>query len=145
MRAGLALIPIVLLFVGCATNSTIESRRNEKANIYATLAPDQKQLVDEGQIKIGMPSDAIYIAWGPPSEVLESEDPQQGRVTTWRYYGSWMQESRYWAYRESGRGPDLYLERYLVTDYHPRDYVRAEIHLQNGRVLSWRTLPRPAY
>jgi hypothetical protein len=56
-----------------------------------------------------------------------------------------MQESRHWACRESGRGPDLYLERYLVTDYHPRDYVRAEIQFKDGRVLAWRTLPRPAY
>lgn len=91
-----------------------------------------------------MSSDAVYIAWGQPSEVLESEDAASGRVTTWRYYGSWMQESRYWAYRETRRGhDDIYLERYLVSDYQPRDYVRAEISFKNGRVHSWRTLPKP--
>jgi hypothetical protein len=132
--------------VGCATTSTIESRRAEKLGAYQSLAPEERQLVDQGQIKMGMSADAVYIAWGPPSEVLESEDPQAGRITTWRFYGSWMQESRYWAYRETSRGgADLYLERYLVTDYHPRDYVRAEISFKEGRVLSWRTLPRPAY
>ena len=79
-----------------------------------------------------------------PAQVLESEDPQRGHITTWQFSGSWMQESRYWAYRETRRGgDDLYLERYLVSDYQPRDYVRAEITFQNGRVLSWRTLPRP--
>ncbi len=93
-----------------------------------------------------MPADAVYIAWGAPSEALESEDAQNGRVTTWRYYGSWMQETRYWAYREVSRGgPDLALERYLMSDYNPRDYVRAEILIKDGAVLSWRTLPRPAY
>jgi hypothetical protein len=133
-----------LLLAGCAT-STIESRRSEKISAYHNLAPDERQLVDSGQIRIGMSSDAVYIAWGPPSEVLESEDAN-GRVTTWRYYGSWMQESRYWAYRETRRGHnDLYLERYLVSDYQPRDYVRAEINLVDGRVANWRTLPRPAY
>ena len=141
-----ALLLISLFLVGCATTSTIESRRAEKLGAYQSLAPEERQLVDQGQIKMGMSADAVYIAWGPPSEVLESEDPGAGRITSWRFYGSWMQESRYWAYRETSRGGnDLYLERYLVTDYHPRDYVRAEISFKDGKVLSWRTLPRPAY
>lgn len=131
--------------IGCAAPSTIESRRGEKSAAYENLPPDQKALVDAGQIKTGMSADAVYIAWGPPAEVLESEDPQ-GHITSWRYYGSWMQESRYWAYRETRRGgDDLYLERYLVSDYQPRDYVRAEINFKDGKVLSWRTLPKPAY
>ena len=137
---------MLLFFTGCGTTSTIESRRTEKLSAYSTLAPEEQKLVDEGQIKIGMSADAVYIAWGKPAEVLESEDAAQGRITTWRFYGSWMQESRYWAYRETRRGgDDLYLERYLVSDYQPRDYVRAEINFKDGRVLSWRTLPRPAY
>jgi hypothetical protein len=134
---------LILLFAGCAATSTIETRREEKAEAYTRLSPPEQRLVDEGQIKVGMSADAVYIAWGQPSEVLESEDAS-GRVTTWRYHGSWMQESRYWAYRETRRGDaDLYLERYLVSDYQPRDYVRAEINFKDGKVLSWRTLPRP--
>ena len=135
-----------LILCGCSTPSSIESRRTEKLTAYSALAPEEQALVDQGQIKVGMSADAVYIAWGQPAEVLESEDPQRGRITTWQYHGSWMQESRYWAYRETSRGGnDLYLERYLVSDYQPRDYVRAEINFQNGRVLNWRTLPRPAY
>ncbi|HEV8544276.1 MAG TPA: hypothetical protein VGR78_17950 [Verrucomicrobiae bacterium] len=139
------LAALILLIMGCATNSTIETRRQEKAAPYASLSPAEKVLVDAGQIKTGMSADAVYIAWGKPAEVLESED-QNGHITSWRYYGSWMQESRYWAYRETSRhGDDLYLERYLVSDYQPRDYVRAEIDFKEGKVVSWRTLPRPAY
>jgi hypothetical protein len=135
---------MLVLLVGCAT-STIERRRGEKSVAYTALSPEHKQLVDEGQVKVGMPSDAVYIAWGAPSEVLESEDAS-GHVTIWRYYGTWMQETRYWAYRETSQDKrDLALERYLVSDYNPRDYVRAEIILKDGKVLSWRTLPRPAY
>jgi hypothetical protein len=134
-----------ILLAGCAATSTIETRRAEKISAYHNLSPDERQLVDSGQIKVGMSADAVYIAWGPPSEVLESEDAN-GRVTTWRYYGSWMQEDRYWAYRETRRGhADLYLERYLVSDYQPRDYVRSEIYFKEGQVNSWRTLPKPAY
>ena len=135
----------ILFLAGCAT-STIETRRAERMTAYTQLAPAEKTLVDQGNIKIGMSSDAVYIAWGKPSEILESEDAS-GHVTTWRYYGTWMQEDRYWAYRETSRdgSPDLYLERYLISDYNPRDYVRAEINFQNGKVTSWRTLPRPTH
>ena len=129
---------------GCKT-STIESRRAEKSTTYAQLSTDLKSLVDQGLIKIGMVPDAVYISWGTPSEVLESED-QTGRKTVWRYYGTLMQETRYWAYREVNRGsPDLALERYLISDYNPRDYVRSEIEFSGGKVTAWRTLPRPAY
>ena len=133
---------IGLLLSGCAT-STIESRRSEKLSAYSNLSQEEQHLVDEGQIKIGMSTDAVYIAWGPPAQVLESED-EQGRLTTWLYHGSWMQEDRYWAYRETrAGGDDLFLERYLISDYTPRDYLRAQIQFVDGRVASWRTLPRP--
>lgn len=133
---------LIFLLVGCAT-STIESRRAEKMAVYSNLAAEEQKLVDEGQIKVGMSADAVYIAWGPPAQVIEAED-QQGRVTTWLYHGSWMEENRYWAYRETrAGGTDLYLERYLISDYTPRDYLRAQIQFVNGRVHSWQTLPRP--
>ncbi len=140
----LAGISLFLGLAGCKT-STIENRRVEKSAAYAQLTPDLRALVDQGLLKIGMSIDAVYIAWGTPSEVLESED-QTGRKTIWRYYGTWMQETRYWAYREVNRGsPDLALERYLISDYNPRDYVRSEIEFSGGKVVAWRTLPRPAY
>jgi hypothetical protein len=135
---------LIPLLVGCAT-STIESRRVERLAAYQSLSPEQQQLVDQGQIRVGMTSDAVYIAWGPPSEVLQSEDAS-GHTVIWRYYGTWTQETRYWTYREVNRGKDdIYLERYLATDYNPRDYVRAEILIKDGKVSSWRTLPRPTH
>ncbi len=133
-----------LLLAGCATSS-IESRKQERQAVYQALPPEVRQLVDRGQIKVGMSDQAVYIAWGAPAEVLESED-KSGQAVVWRYYGTWMQETRYWAYREVSRGgTDLVLERYLLSDYNPRDYVRAEIVFVNGKVSSWRTLPRPVY
>ena len=136
---------LLLLLVGCATKSTVEMRRQERLSAYDALPADQKATVDAGQIRVGMSADAVYIAWGKPSEILESEDPQQGHLTFWRYYGSTLQETRYWAYREAGHGRrgGVYLERYLTSDYSPRDYVRSEIVLKDGKVISWRTLPKP--
>lgn len=130
-----------LLVAGCAT-STVESRRTEKLSSYTTFSPETKQLVDSGQIKVGMPADAIYIAWGAPSEVLQSED-EHGAVTTWLYHGSYMEEYRYWNYREVQNSEGVFLERYLDTDYNPRSFLHAEITFKDGVVKRWRTLPRP--
>lgn len=130
-----------LLWAGCAT-STIETRRKERFSTYTALPPELRQLVDQGKIKIGMNTDAVYIAWGPPTEILESESGQ-GHTTTWVYHGQWMQESRYWTYREISRDGTTFLERYLESDYYPRNYIRAEIYFSNGAVTQWRTLPRP--
>ncbi len=93
-----------------------------------------KALVDEGQIRRGMTQDAVYIAWGKPSQVLQQEDGR-GLVTFWLYHGGWLEETRYWTHHS----------RFPITDYQPRTYVSAEITFVNGVVDSWRTLPKPTY
>lgn len=127
---------------GCATPSTVESRKHERPAAYAALPVETKELVDQGQVKVGMSPDAVYIAWGPPAEVLEAET-DQGHVVTWIYHGQWMEESRYWTFREISRDDGVFLERHLESDYFPRRYIRAEIIFEDGRVKAWRTLPRP--
>lgn len=89
-----------------------------------------------------MNTDAVYIAWGPPAEILESESGQ-GHSTIWIYHGQWMEETRYWTFREVSHEGSTFLERHLESDYFPRSYVRAEIVFENDRVRSWRTLPKP--
>jgi hypothetical protein len=129
----LLLLFVALTLVGCASSS-IESRRRERASVFATLTPEMQALVNEGQVRRGMTPDAVYIAWGKPSQVLQQED-QRGLVLFWLYHGGWMEETRYWPYY--GRTP--------VSDYQPRTYVSAEITFINGVVDSWRTLPKPTY
>ena len=102
--------------------------------MFATLTPEMQALVNEGQVRRGMTPDAVYIAWGKPSQVLQQED-QRGLVLFWLYHGGWMEETRYWPHY--GRMP--------VSDYQPRTYVSAEITFINGVVDSWRTLPKPTY
>ena len=133
-----------LLLSGCTT-STIESRKKEKAAAYAALTPEERELVAKGQIKVGMSQDSVYIAWGPPADILESQAGNSGVQTTWLYYGTSMQETRYWTFRQVPSQGHVFLERYLDRDYDPHDYVRAEIVFVDGRVASWRTLPRPTY
>ena len=141
-RSILLLLP-ALLFSGCATTSTIEARRQERSAAYSSLTPEFKTLVDQRKIKVGMPMDAVYIAWGKPSQVVQGES-SQGPITTWLYYGTTFEEYRYWSYRPEYRGY-YWSSPYLERDYVPRNYVRAEVTFQNGLVTSWRTLPRPPY
>ena len=124
-----------LILAGCSTTGTIASRSRQRAAAYAAFTPEVKALVDEGRIAAGMTTNAVYIAWGPPAEVLQGGD-QRGSYTTWIYRGSFLEETRYWAGR---RYP------YVAYDYEPRTYIRGEIIFVNGVVQSWRTLPQPVY
>lgn len=139
--SGVILLAGVLALTGCKS-STVTTRKAERAEAYNTMSAEQRNLVDQGQIKVGMSEDAVYIAWGKPSQVLTSEDGN-GRVTTWLYHGTWVEENRYWTYREVTRDGRTFLERYMDRDYNARDYVSSEITFQNGVVARWRTLPKP--
>lgn len=135
MWHGLVFLLLAASLTGCVSPETIASRRQQHAAAYAALTPPIKSLVDQGQIAVGMTTEAVAIAWGPPDEVLQSGD-QHGVFTTWVYRGSFLEQTSYWAGR---RHP------YLTFDYEPRTYVRAEIIFANGVVRSWRTLPQPVY
>ncbi len=140
MKWMLALVCCAYL-AGCATSS-IESRRTKYAAAYAELSAEERALVDRGEIKVGLSPDAVRIAWGDPSEALESETAQ-GRTLTWHFHGTVMQEHQYWNYRHGQTRAGPYTERVVDRYYDPRDYVRAEVVFEKGRVVRWQTLPRP--
>jgi len=141
--AWLILVSAGLLCAGC-TRSTIQTRKQERADAYATLAPEIKSAVDEGRIKVGMPPDAVYIAWGRPGQILGGES-SAGATTTWLYHGSHLVEYRYWTSRSYCVGDRFYSHPYLEHDYYPRNYVRAEVVFEKGVVKEWRSLPSPGY
>lgn len=129
----------VFLF-GCATPSTVDSRKQERYGAYSQLTDEQRQLVDQGRIKVGMSQDAVYIALGKANEVLQQET-QQGATAHWLYYANQLREYHYWSYRGfHGRGR-YYSEPYYGTDYYVQPYVKMEVIFQDGLVKEWRTLP----
>jgi hypothetical protein len=140
---SILMILVAVLTSSCAS-PTPQSRKRERPAGYSELSPEFKTVVDQGKIKLGMPMDAVYIAWGKPSQVLEGESPQ-GHITTWIYSGTTFEEYRYWSYHPHAYGRNYWSEPYLARDYIPRKYVRAEVVFQDGLVKSWRTLPRPDY
>jgi hypothetical protein len=87
---------VMLTLTGCAT-STIESRKQQRYGVYAGLTEAQKSAVDAGQIKVGMPMDAVYIAWGKPDQVLNAET-SAGPQIRWLYAGTYLQSFTHWTY-----------------------------------------------
>ena len=141
---GIGFILLLALFAaGCAT-STVEKRRQERSAAYASLAPEQRALVDQSQIKVGMPMDAVYIASGKPSQIINGQSSSGAATTTWVYHGTTWQEYRYWNYHyyPSGRH-GYYPSPSLDYDYIPQSYVAAEVTFENGVVKSWRNITQP--
>jgi uncharacterized protein YceK len=143
----LPLLAVAALLSGCATTTTVEQRKQERYGAYSQLSPEDRALLDGGRIRVGLGMDAVYIAWGKPSQVASSEG-SQGAVTTWFYHGTYLQEYHYWSH-----GPGYYCGPYgrpyyypptLRYDYYPRHYVRATVNFTNGLVRDWQTLPGPA-
>ena len=132
---------LCLLATGCAT-STVEKRKQERYGAYSALASEQRELVDQGRVKVGMGMDAVYIALGKPNEILQQET-QAGSTTHWLYHGSALREYRYWTYRAVRAGDRYYSEPYMAQDYYLQPYVRSEIVFQDEVVKEWRTLPSP--
>ena len=134
----------MLLTAGCATTSTVETRKQERYNAYSELSPEQRTAVDAGQIKVGMSMDAVYIAWGSPSQILAGES-SQGASVTWIYHGTYFEEHQFWGYPYYGHygycRRYYYPGPYLAYDYSPRTYVRAEVRFVGGIVKEWRSLP----
>ena len=129
VKKAMGMLLAGLVLAGCAT-STVMSRKQERYAAYEALTPEMRGLVDQGQIKVGMTMDAVYIAWGPAGRVLQGEN-EAGKTTTWVYYGSYVQEVRYWGYRN------------LHYDYYPTSYVRAQVVFVDGVVKSWQTYGAP--
>lgn len=143
---GILLLWLVWL-TGCAGSATdpkqIAKRREERAAAYAALTPEQQALVNRGQIQVGMPEDAVYIAWGKPSQTLQRGDAT-GEETLWLYSGSTTDQYISWSYVEvPGRDGRMFLDRVTTTDYAFRDYVSARLVFRSGKVTSWEMLPKP--
>jgi len=136
-------VVVAAVAAGCATPSTVATRRTERAAAYSALPETERAWVDQGQIRSGMGEDAVYIAWGRAAQVLKSGDAT-GEQTTWLYHATATDSYHYWAYREQTRKDgSTFLDRSMQTDHHFRDYVNAELIFRDGKLDRWRMLPKP--
>ena len=146
MKSFGCLLAFALCVVGCATRSTIQSRQQERTAAYAALTPEDRALVDQGQIKSGMSEDAVYVAWGRPSELMKGESGGNP-TTTWVYTRTAAQERRYWNLHRRDPADVRNTYRFLPTidtEYVPVRQISAEVVFENGLVKSWRQITPPA-
>ena len=127
---------LLLGILGCASAPTdprkIAKRRVERASAYQALTPEQRSLVDRGQVQVGMPEDAVFIAWGKPAQVLRRGDAT-GEETTWLYSRSTTDQFVNWNYVEvRGRDGNRYLDRVVTTEYAFQDYVSARLTFRDS-------------
>jgi outer membrane protein assembly factor BamE (lipoprotein component of BamABCDE complex) len=70
-----------LLFTSCGTPGT---RISQQPEVYQRLSPRDQALVSKGQIRLGMTTDAVWLAWGTPEQTIPGSG--RGRPTeTWVY------------------------------------------------------------
>jgi hypothetical protein len=70
-----------LFFASCGTPGT---RISQNPEIYQRLSSRDQALVNQGQIRLGMTMDAVWLAWGTPEQKIPGE--RRGRPTeTWVY------------------------------------------------------------
>src|ERR1035437_6678346 len=74
----------LLLLVGCES-SNIAARRQAHVADYAALTAGDKALVDRGQLRQGMSTNAVLIAGGQPTFISTTLTPN-GPFITWEYY-----------------------------------------------------------
>ena len=59
-------VSLTVFFVaGC---TTIDTRIAERREAFSRMSQRDQALVQQGTIREGMSQDAVYIAWGPPSQ-----------------------------------------------------------------------------
>ncbi len=122
------------ILAGC---SIIESRKEHRLAAYEALPASLQALVDRGKVGLGMDTNAVYIAWGPPSVVAEIPGPPS--QTVWVYRGSRPIQVPAWTFLPTDRG-------YWSLEYTPAHYTaaftKAEVIFQNGRVVFVSFFPR---
>jgi len=123
-----------LLLALATACSTVAQRKQAAAAAYEGLSAADRQLVDHGQIARGMDTNAVFIAWGSPSEVIDrpaSSPPE----TIWEYSGNRAVHIPTWSYEPSSNG---YWTYEPTTVHYSERYTRAEVVFQNGRVVDFK-------
>ena len=120
-----------LIFTGCATT---EARISQHPEIYHRLSSRDQSLVSQGQIRLGMITDAVWLAWGTPDQKIPA-NVGDSHDETWVYL-------RYETPPSYG-GPYYYGP--LDWSYIPPKFVYPSrgVTFSNGRVVFYRYLPSP--
>jgi outer membrane protein assembly factor BamE (lipoprotein component of BamABCDE complex) len=79
--ATLAFAAGAIVFTSCSTPQT---RISDHPDLYQSLSQRDQALVSQGQIQIGMPRTAVWLAWGSPGRKIVG-NMGRGTTETWVY------------------------------------------------------------
>jgi len=149
--------------------STTQSRIEERPQVYQGMSARDQALVGQGRIREGMSQDAVYIAWGEPSQRAEGRN-RGSSVETWIYFGTTTGDyypspflygpyagfgygygyGGGFGYRHGRRGPfrgGFFYNPFYDPFFYNRTtvirYPERTVSFQNGRVIAYQYLPRP--
>jgi len=69
MKTLFAVVSTAIMLASCVP-STPQARIAQSPQMFTNLSSKHKALVEQGQISRGMTPDAVYLAWGTPSNTL---------------------------------------------------------------------------
>jgi hypothetical protein len=129
------------LATGCATSS-IQQRKTERREAYEGLAADARAGVDRGEIREGLDTNAVYIAWGKPTRVEHTTTAADEEIC-WEYWRNWTRVHPHWSYEPGPNGC------YFTVEYRPTTsswkYESAWVVFRSGHVIRWGRFPPPSY
>lgn len=132
-RAGLAVCALMVSCTGVTPLDRIESN----PAMFRNLSPEHQAMVQRGRICDGMSPDAVFLAWGQPSE-----RPMVGQKNG-RSYEKWiytrlrpvMVSRPFWGGSYWGPWGGWYGGGGVDTVYVPEQI--GDVTFENGRVSSW--------
>lgn len=136
---SLILLPSILIFSSCAP-STPQERILKNSTKFTNLPTEHQELVERGELARGMSADAVFLAWGSPSQRYQG---LQGDIVTdrWDYSGSQPVVNNHfginygidrgWGRRSSYSGFSFGPEIQYVP------YREATVLFKNSKVDSW--------
>ena len=120
------------LQAGC---STIESRIEEQADLFATLPPDTQERLRAGGIAIGDTKDMVYIALGQPDGRFSRTDATGIVYDIWSYAGVYYTRDMVWTHPSPFRHGrhDFYRTGPEYVDVQ-HEYERVRIEFEGDKV-----------
>ncbi|HKB92112.1 MAG TPA: hypothetical protein VKC60_16465 [Opitutaceae bacterium] len=137
------LLVLLVLVLGASGCSTVQSRINEKQQVFAQLDPSTQDKIKKGDIDIGYTPDMVYMALGEPSEKKESVS-QEGSTSKWVYYSyyeryegtTFVGYRRQYVFNPKTQTYSVYYEPVHEDVYSEQRKEHIQVVFKNGRVTS---------
>lgn len=149
MRPIFLLLVLCILLPGCTTMNPSEKRAQKHPELYGKLSEAERSAVLRGEIREGMSTDAVFLAWGRPDRVMSGSREGRGQER-WAYFSARPVTTVSVGY--GGYGPHPFYSQFGVHPaygygYGPGwgfgpgiDYVPEldrSVEFRNGRVVAW--------